>query len=63
MSGLGLDVKRQSIFNKFKSDNGVIMLQKNHSTSTNEKKWKKRFSHGTWMSRGVAKMQKSMVNG
>ncbi len=59
MNGLVLDVNRQSIFNKLKSDNGVIMLQETHSTSTNEKKWKKEwgrqiiFSHGTSNSRGV----------
>ncbi len=37
VNGLGIDVKRQSIFNKLKSDNGDIMLNETHSTSTNEK--------------------------
>ncbi len=41
VNGLELDIKRQSIFNKLKSDNGGIMLQETYSTSTNEKNGKK----------------------
>ncbi len=39
VNGLGLDVRKQSIFNKLKSDNG-FMLHRTHSTSTNEKNGK-----------------------
>ncbi len=54
------DTKRQSIFNKIKNDNGIILLQETHSTVKTEKKWKNEwggqiiFSHGTSNSRGVA---------
>ncbi len=59
VNGLGLDVKKkQSIFNKLKTENGVIMLQETHSTLTNEKNRKRngenKFSHGTLNSRSVA---------
>ncbi len=40
MKKLRLDIKRQSIFNKLKSDNGVI-IPETHSTPINENKWKK----------------------
>ncbi len=49
VNGLGLDVKRQSIFNNLKSDNGVIMLQETHSTSTNDKKNGKRMGRANYI--------------
>ncbi len=60
VNGLGIDIKRQSIFNKLKGDNSVIMLQETHSITNIEKKWKMEwgvkiiFSHGNSNSKGVA---------
>ncbi len=38
VNDMGQDTKRQSIFNKIKHDNGIILLQETHSTVKTEKK-------------------------
>ncbi len=36
VNGMRQDSKRQSIFNKIKNDNGIILLQETHSTVRTE---------------------------
>ncbi len=52
VNGLGIDIKRQSIFNKLKGDNGVMIPQETDSITNIQKKEK-----GNWGIKSYSHME------